>query len=95
MEATHTGFCEKKTADPLLECVYSTPDLLVYKLMYLTILSNFLQSAPLKKKKIILSPMELLKDYSSEPCFSLANTVTSLGGCWDSYQQTDGQHVGY
>ena len=51
METTHTGFCEKKTADPLLECLYSTPDLLVYKLMYLTILSDFLQSEPLKKKK--------------------------------------------
>lgn len=50
MGTPYTGFCEKKTADPLLECVDSTPDLLVYKLMYLTILSNFLQPAPLKKK---------------------------------------------
>lgn len=63
MGTAHTGFCEKKTADPLLECVYSTPDLLVHKLIYLTIRSNFLQPAPLeKKKKIILSPMELLED---------------------------------
>ena len=70
MGTPHTGFCEKKTADPLLECVDSTPDLLVYKLMYLTILSNFLQPAPLKKKQnIILSPMELLENCSSEPYF--------------------------
>ena len=51
MGTPHTGFCEKKTADPVLECVDSTPDLLVYTLMYLTILSNFLQPAPFKKKK--------------------------------------------
>ena len=61
----------KRKLQILLKCLYSTPGLLVYKLMYLTIVSNFLQSAPFKKKKkkIILSPMELLKDYSSGPCF--------------------------
>ena len=95
MGTPHTGFCEKKTADPLLECVDSTPDLLVYKLMYLTILSNFLQPAPLKKKKSSCHPWNSWKTALQSHISSLANMVTSLGGCWDSYQQTDGQHVGY
>ena len=41
----------KRKLQILLKCLYSTPGLLVYKLMYLTIVSNFLQSAPFKKKK--------------------------------------------
>lgn len=80
-----------------MECPYSTSDLLVYRLMYLTtILGNFLRPAPLKNHNChSWNSWKTGLKRAMFPAWQIPWSVTSLGGCRDSYQQTDRQHVGY